>query len=171
MPGAREDPEPERGMDDTPPAGREDAGPAWAWLFPLTYAVHIAEEYWGGFPRWFSHTFDARLTVPEFVSINLVGWVMIAVAAGLIHGGGAAFRGLVPLLATIVLGNRLSHVVLSATTRSYSPGAISGGLLWVPLGGLSLAWAWRRTSRAGFAAGAVAGLLVLLGVFLQARGR
>ena len=52
-----------------------------AWIFPATYVVHACEEYFGGFPTWFSRTFDASLTNPGFLAINAIGFTLFFVAA------------------------------------------------------------------------------------------
>lgn len=141
-----------------------------AWLFPATYAVHIAEEHFGGFPGWFSRTFDANLTVAGFIAINTVGFAVIFMAA---MGARARpeLRGLLPALATAVMVNGSLHVILGALTRSYSPGAVSGLLLWVPLGALTLHACRSALPRTTFWTGVLAGLALQAAAFLAATGR
>lgn len=138
--------------------------PGWLLaLFPLTYALHVMEEAFVGetFPAWFSRVTGAGLSRPEFFLINAVGLLVIggaAIAAGRRPGR----TPLQPMLGTLVLVNGMLHVGATLLTGGYSPGAVTGLLLWIPLG----VWALKdaRTSLAPrlFAGG------ILFGLALQA---
>ena len=154
-------------MTVTSKAAKALADGTLAWLFPATYAVHIGEEYLGGFPRWFSRTFDARLKNPGFIAINAVGFTLISVAA-LGARASPELRGLLPALATAVMVNGSLHVILSVLTRSYSPGAVSGLVLWIPLGALTLHACWSVLPRRSFWTGILAGLALQAAAFLAA---
>ena len=140
----------------------------WVWLFPLTYAAHVAEEWWGGFPAWASRLFGATLTDEAFWAINGVGLLLFCAVAAVAQGGGTRGAALATVLAAIVAGNGSTHVVATLLTGSYSPGTLTGAVFWVPLGVASLRWTRGRISAVGWAAGIAAGLLVLLGVFALA---
>ncbi len=79
-------------------------------------------------------------------------------------------RGLLPALATAMMVNGSLHVILGALTRSYSPGAVSGLLLWVPLGALTLHACWSTLPRRTYWTGALAGLALQAVAFLAAAG-
>jgi hypothetical protein len=51
-----------------------------------------------------------------------------------------------------------AHLIASAITRSYSPGVISGALLWLPLGTVTLVRAFRAFPRGVWWGGIVLGL-------------
>jgi hypothetical protein len=74
-------------------------------------------------------------------------------------------RWIVVALATAVLFNSMAHLLGVAWTGSYSPGVISSTVLWVPLGLITLAWAWRilpaRSLAGGVAVGIVTHAIVL----------
>ena len=119
----------------------------WAgrvWLFPATYAVHIAEEYFGGegFAAWASQRTELHFAPPMFLAINAVAMAAM-LAVSWVAASRPAFSWLVTTLGTVVALNGTLHVVTSVVTRSYSPGAVSGLLLWIPLG----AWALVRSRR------------------------
>jgi hypothetical protein len=147
----------------------------WIVLFPATYLAHIAEEYWGGFPARMAEI--TGFTVPEaaFLGANAVFWVLMATAAGLVLRRPAR-APLVVALATIVSINVMLHVGAALLTASYSPGLISGLLLWLPLGVAALTFGHRvlseRSFRSGVLIGVVAHVLVpLVGVgFVLALG-
>jgi hypothetical protein len=129
----------------------------WPWLFPATYALHFAEEYAGGFNRWLSAIAGANLSDRDFIAINAIAFVVMSLAAAL-----AAYqpqsRWLIAALGTIVALNALLHVGGSILARSYSPGAITGALLWFPLGLFALRRARNELPSSSFALGVIVGL-------------
>jgi hypothetical protein len=143
---------------------------SWAWLFPLTYLVHIAEEYWGGFPAWIARFWGVESSSGNFLSWNGGALVMMAVGVWLVLKT-KSYRWLLVSYATVVLINGLVHAGASALTKSYSPGLISGLLLFIPLGVHTLFWrARRRVNRRTFRAGVIVGFLMHMFVFLLAFG-
>ena len=141
----------------------------WGWLFPATYCVHSFEEWRGGegFPAWFSRVMGAELTVERFLALNayaLAGMTLGVVLAMLFR----QMRWLLAGFGAVVLINGFAHVAASAATRSYSPGVISGALLWLPLGAWTLAAARRSLSRRDFGVGLAAGVLMHAAVTLLA---
>lgn len=109
----------------------------WAWLLPLTYILHIAEEYWTGFPDWMSRM-GVPFTQKELLILNGVGLVAMIVAVSL------PWRWVVTTLAGIVFLNGVLHATVSLVTRSYSPGLATGVLLWIPLGLYILIHEWKE---------------------------
>jgi hypothetical protein len=130
---------------------------AWPLLFPLTYLVHIVEEYLGGFPAWSSRYLGFRMSVPAFLAINEFAWLGMACAA-IAATVAAPARWLVIPLATVTAVNGSGHLVMSGITRTYSPGAVSGTLLWLPLGVVTLVRSYRTVSRGVFWGGVALGL-------------
>jgi hypothetical protein len=63
------------------------------------------------------------------------------------------FRFIEIALAVAVLGNVAVHVFASILTWTYSPGLVSGVLIWIPLGALRLQRARRALTRRGYIAG------------------
>ncbi|MBC7908972.1 MAG: HXXEE domain-containing protein [Pyrinomonadaceae bacterium] len=133
----------------------------WAWLFPLTYLAHIAEEYWvgEGFPAWFSRLSGVELTPARFLALNRFALALMAVGI-ILALTVPPLRWLLISFGTVILINALAHAVGSAVTRSYSPGLISGLLLWLPLGALTLRRAWILRSRRAFWSGVMVGVLL-----------
>ncbi len=141
----------------------------WLWLFPITYLVHIAEEYWGGegFYRWISRLSGAELTAERFISLNTTFWVIMATGIAIVvftssqHWIALAFG-------TIVLINGSAHTIGSILTQSYSPGLFSGLLLWIPLGAITLRRGWKLSTRGQFAVGLIIGIVLHAMVTLTA---
>jgi hypothetical protein len=105
----------------------------------VTYAAHLAEELWAGesFPVWVARITGTPLPVDVFLTLNAIGMTLVVVAAVL----GAVSRRLAILavtLAGIVTLNAAAHTIATIWLGVYSPGLVTGLLLWAPLGILSL---------------------------------
>ncbi|HKS29970.1 MAG TPA: HXXEE domain-containing protein [Pyrinomonadaceae bacterium] len=139
----------------------------WIWLFPLTYLIHALEEYWcgEGFYRWIARLIGRGMTPEQFVQINSFGWLMM-VAGVLIFRKTPSVRWLTITFATVVFINGLAHLAGSILTLSYSPGVVSGVLLWIPLGAATFYRARGRVTRRSYVAGVVAGLVIHLMLFM-----
>ena len=109
----------------------------WVWWAPAGAAtLHIVEEFAfpGGFAAWdrrYRPNFAASITPRFHVIVNAM---MLALCAGVgLQGptpsGVAAWLTVAALLAT----NAVWHVVGAVRTRSYSPGMVTGILLYLPL--------------------------------------
>jgi hypothetical protein len=137
----------------------------WLWLFPATYAVHIAEEGLAGqrFYRWIqrfplARALGVQISGSSFLVVNLIylGAMLAAVIVASLPGCG----WLIPALGVLVAVNGLGHLGGSLATRSYSPGLISGLILWLPLGAFALATSHRTLPQFAFWVGVSAGLLI-----------
>lgn len=129
----------------------------WPLLFPATYLVHIAEEVWGGFPAWASRVSGVVLTDERFMSLNAFAFCVMLLA-NLAAAGFREARWLMLPFAAAVSLNGLAHLAGSLSSASYSPGLVSGLLLWVPLGLHTLRRARPAFPRAAFWAAVGAGL-------------
>ena len=126
-------------------------------LFPLTYPAHIAEEYWGGFPAWLSHNTPADLTPEKFLILNAIFWTAMT-GAVLVAWYRPRVRWLIATLAVVVIGNALLHAGSTLVTSSYSPGVVTGLLLWLPLGVYALRQMWAELTGTAFALGVLTGI-------------
>jgi hypothetical protein len=133
----------------------------WIWLFPLTYLIHAAEEYLcgEGFYRWSARIFGKGMTPELFVLINSVAWVLM-VCTVIAFRRTPSVRWITITFATVVFINGVAHVLGSILTWTYSPGAVSGLLLWIPLGAATFYRARRRVTRRSFIAGVVVGAFI-----------
>lgn len=132
--------------------------PLWIWLFPAAYALHIAEEYWGGegFPAWISRLAPSPMSDEFFLLANAIGLAAMIFCTALAASGTG--RWLPASIAAVELSNGIFHAAASLVTATYSPGLATGLLLWVPLGTWGLA-RLRKQVGSGFWPSAAGGLL------------
>lgn len=142
---------------------------SWAWLFPVSYLAHIAEEYWGGFPAWIARFWGVESSDANFLSWNGGAWVMMCVGVALVLWT-KSYRWLLVSFGTVVLINGVVHALASVVTWSYSPGLVSGLLLYVPLGLFTLRRAKGTVNARTLRAGVVVGVLMHAVVVLLAFG-
>lgn len=133
------------------------------WLFPITYAVHLLEEYFcgGGFPGWAQRALGVQLSNGEFVAWNAFAFASI-LAGALLVSRHARFGFIEIAIAIAVLANATAHVIGSLVTWTYSPGLITGVSLWTPLGWIRLETVGRASSRRTRIAGTCIGVFVTL---------
>lgn len=130
----------------------------WGWLFPATYALHILEELLGGegFAAWMARVAGVELGARQFLVWNALALLLMASGVVLAE----RFRHLRWLLlayGVAFLLNALSHLAATLYTETYSPGLVTGLLLWLPLGAHALLryrpTLGRRSARAGLFVG------------------
>jgi len=103
-----------------------------ALLLPITILIHQLEEYFGHFPLWYSKYLDVNLSNQNFILINAIGlFVFTAAALSYLFNKN---KIILVALGTLVFVNGIVHALLSLFTFTYSPGTISGLLLFIPLG-------------------------------------
>jgi hypothetical protein len=126
----------------------------WVWWLPLAAAgLHITEEFvWpGGFGDWdrsYRPAIRNSITPTLHVVVNLLLLCLclsVGQAGSSPEGaeiGGLRFRSLIPpalsvpswaALAGLLSANAVFHAVGTARARRYSPGLVTGMLLYVPL--------------------------------------
>ncbi len=130
----------------------------WIWLFPATYAVHIAEEWVGGFAAW-ATAHGTPLSAGELLGWNCLGCALMTLGVALARAR-LRWRWIVTALGVIAAANGLYHAAASVATASYSPGLISGVLLWLPLGLFALRHEWTRAAHSTFWKGILAAVIV-----------
>jgi len=120
----------------------------WSWLFPITYLLHIAEEYWGGegYSAYLLRLRGVQLSPTRFLLVQAIGLSLMMV--GIILARRLQFPNLLSvILGALVLVNGLTHTILSIAHTEYVPGLITSILLWIPLGSGTI-MGLRRTMRA-----------------------
>jgi hypothetical protein len=120
--------------------------------------VHSADELFagGGLYSWVDSLGGTRLSLARFVAGIFVAVVSLTIAAWLAR---RRYDWLLFALAAILVTNALSHLVGSLVTHSYSPGTVSGLLLWLPLGGAVLGRGLVRNCAAVWCLGLAAGVV------------
>jgi hypothetical protein len=113
--------------------------PLFLWLPLLAVAAHLVEEFvWpGGFARWYRAYRPERaasVTVGLLVAVNVVLVAMAFVPPLL--GRTAAGVAWWLVVAAVGAANACFHLWATARTRTYSPGVVTGTLLYLPLAAL-----------------------------------
>jgi len=156
-------------MPDDSQASAEPLVGSWILLFPATFLVHIAEEYWGGLPARATELTGRTIPEAAFLAANALFWVLMA-AAVVFALRRPSRAPLIVALATAVTINAALHVGGALFTASYSPGLFSGVLLWLPLGVAALARSRRALPERSFRFGVLVGVLMHLLVPLVGTG-
>ena len=137
------------------------------WPFVPAYMIHVAEEWFAGFPQWLAQIVGRPLPDTAFLLINAVA--LAAMIAAIRAATRAEHHGWMAVaIATIMLINTAAHVAGAALTQSYAPGLVSAVVLYVPLGSLATIRAFDQAPRAQVKRGIIAGILVHAVVFILA---
>src|SRR5882762_2609165 len=82
----------------------------WSWLFPLSYLIHIAEEYWGDYPAYLLRLRGVHMSTGRFLAAQSLGFILVTIAV--IMARKLKFLPMMlVILGTIVAGNALTHTV------------------------------------------------------------
>jgi hypothetical protein len=144
----------------------------WLSLFPLTYVIHFAEEYWGGegYPAYLLRLRGVHLSSLRFIGFQALGFVLF-VAAGVISSQLKFPEFMIVVLGGLVLCNGITHTITAWWDGGYGPGLLSSMLLWIPLGALTLALMfghithtrWMLASAIGLGINGVVALIAIRG--------
>jgi len=106
-----------------------------AWSLPLTMLVHQLEEFFGGFLEWFPSIMNVNLSQENFLIINSIA-LLILLFFAITYSLVSRNNFLLMTFGTLLFVNGAVHILISIITLIYSPGAISGLILFLPLGGV-----------------------------------
>ena len=107
----------------------------WLWVFPITYLIHVAEEYWGGegYPAYILRLRGVHMSTTRFVVAQGIGVGLVTI--GVILARRFHFpQMMLVILGAIVLVNGITHTVTALSIMSYGPGLWSSIFIWMPLG-------------------------------------
>jgi hypothetical protein len=107
----------------------------WSWLFPLSYVVHIAEEYFGGegYPAYILRLRGVHMSTGRFLAAQSVGFILVTI--GVIAAKQLKFLPMMlVILGALVAGNAITHTLTALSIMSYGPGLFSSIFVWGPLG-------------------------------------
>jgi len=141
----------------------------WLLLFPLTYILHIAEEYWGGggYSAYLMRSHFVELSPARFLALQSFG--MFLMLLGVLVSIPLRFPlTMLTIIAAIILVNGLVHTVRSLIEWNYTPGLVTAVLLWVPLGTISLLNTWNNMRSGRFLFAVIVGSAISLLVELIA---
>lgn len=106
-----------------------------SWFLPVSYLIHIAEEYWGGegYPAYLLRIRGVHLSSARFWVAQLFGVVLMITGIILARQLKFLFVMLVIIGSTITI-NGLTHALTAIRMGGYGPGLYSSLFLWIPLG-------------------------------------
>ena len=107
----------------------------WSWLFPLSYVIHIAEEYFGGegYPAYILRLRGVHMSTARFLAAQSVGFILVTI--GIVLARRLKFLPMMlVILGALVAGNALTHTGTALSILSYGPGLVSSIFVWGPLG-------------------------------------
>jgi hypothetical protein len=104
------------------------------WVAPVTYGVHIAEEFWQ-FPVWASTYFAQGFTTQRFVVGNAIIMLLLVGLTALVSAVSARAVDFAYFcwLSGQLFHNALFHMGTTAYFGVYSPGVLSAILLYLPI--------------------------------------
>jgi hypothetical protein len=107
----------------------------WSWLFPLSYVIHIAEEYFGGegYTAYILRLRGVHMSTSRFLAAQSVGFILVTI--GVVAAKKLKFLPMMlVILGALVAGNAITHTVTALSILSYGPGLFSSIFVWGPLG-------------------------------------
>jgi hypothetical protein len=113
------------------------AASAMAIWLPLVFLIHLGEEWFTGFTDWTTIALGAEISIERFLTINASAF-LIFVAGTFAAFRHAAMAWFISSLAALLVLNGALHTLATVGYGFYSPGTITGLLLYVPLGLLVL---------------------------------
>ncbi len=105
----------------------------------MTYLIHIAEEVYGGegYSAYLERLRAIHITPDRFMLAQGIGLVLMVV--GIVLARRLNFPNLLNVvLGATVLVNSLTHTVQTLAHGEYVPGLVTGLLIWLPLGVVTL---------------------------------
>jgi len=110
------------------------------WLFPFAYLIHTTEEYFGGGALHAAQGATLKgvdFTASQFLIINCVVFLLFLLLIFLSQK--FKFPEWVSVyLGTVFFINAIAHIISTLVIADYSPGLITGWLILMPLGVLTL---------------------------------
>ena len=103
-----------------------------AWIIPVAYLFHLTDEYFTGYPDWFSQLFKVDLSLNNFIIINSIGFTATILIA-ILYSFNKINSFVVAVLGMLFFVNGLVHIAATVFTFSYSPGTITGLSFYLPL--------------------------------------
>lgn len=106
-------------------------------LLPFAYMVHMVEEWVGGFSAWTATVLGQEVSQERFIIINSVALSLafIGTAAALRR---PRFSWFSASFAALIVLNGVLHCLATVAFGSYSPGTLTGLLIYVPVGSIAL---------------------------------
>ena len=152
----------------TATADNQTVAPRTAGLLPIAYLLHLAEEWFGGFSAWTRTALGFEVSEERFLLIN--GIALLVFVSGTLAA--LRYRRMAWFAASLaaLLGlNGILHTLASVGLARYSPGTITGLLIYIPLSVIVLRLSSARLATPVFAGAIVFGVALHGVVYVLAR--
>ncbi len=105
-----------------------------AMLLPVAFGIHVIEEA-PGFVQWFNSLVSPGISQRLFLRVNATAFAVTLVLGGLVAvSRQAAIAALaVAWVGFLLLANGVFHLVGTLVHWRYSPGVVTGTLIYLPL--------------------------------------
>ena len=133
----------------------------WLALFPITFLMHFAEEYWAGegYPAYLFRIRGVELSTTRFVTLQVIGFVLTV--AGCVISRQLRFGEIMALiLGGAVLANGITHSLTAIRDGRYGPGLVVSAAIWIPLGISTFFVMFPRVSHLQFILSTLGGLAI-----------
>jgi len=145
-----------------------EAAPRMALFLPIAYLIHLGEEWFGGILEWFPIAMGYEVSVERFLIINSTAFVIFII--GTLAAVSLPRMTWFAATSAALLGlNGVVHTLATIVFGFYSPGTVTGVLLYIPLSLLLLRSLSTRLSGGVFAASIIFGVLLHGLVYFIAR--
>lgn len=153
----------------TPKTNLSSTAPRWSTLLPLAYLAHLAEEWWGspGFSAWAQAVLGAEVSPERFIVINAVAFPLFAIGT-ICAVRSNRFGWFAAALSSLLVLNGVLHLLATVGFGTYSPGTVTGVVLYLPLGGLVLRHMSRTLQSQAFSRAVIAGIVAHVVVAIAA---
>lgn len=130
-------------------------------LLPASYLLHLLEEWFAGegFAVWTERALGQPVSPTRFLILNAIVWPLFT-ALTLAAIRTPALAWFPTTFGTIVVINAALHALGSLASSSYSPGLVTGLLLYLPVGTLAIRSGQRELSSATFTRAVLLGVAV-----------
>lgn len=141
----------------------------WPLLLPASYLLHLAEEWFGGdgFAAWTERALGQPVSTTRFLVLNAVVWPLFTILT-LVAIKRPPASWFLTSFGTIVVINALLHGLGALASSSYSPGLVTGLLLYLPIGSFALHRGLQQLSTRVFARAVFLGAAIHAAVALIA---
>lgn len=105
------------------------------WLLPVSYLLHIIEEYVGGFPAWVTHDVHGSFDDAAFAVNNFAFMLILLTLVYVNYRKSTPVRGilLVVFASANLFWDGLFHLIMTPILNRYSPGLVTSMLFYYPI--------------------------------------
>ena len=130
-----------------------------ALLLPVAFLLHLAEEWFGGISAWTLIALGNEISPERFVLINGIAFpIFVAGSVAAYYFPRMAWFS--AFLAAMLGLNGVLHTLATLGLGLYSPGTVTGLLLYLPLSVVVLRVSVTQLSRSVFASSVLFGVLI-----------